>query len=105
MAASLASITGCRKSLESTIVPSRSVLVADAAYASAAIGASCSPKGSATKWSRSVRTSYPRSSARRAVSASSAPERIDSPTTPKRKSLVMPRACTAIGGLAGRNPT
>ena len=72
------------------MVPSRSVVVADAAAASATIGASWSPNGSATKWSRSVSTSYPRASARRAVSTRPSPDLIDSPTTPKRKFPAMP---------------
>jgi hypothetical protein len=40
-------------SLSSTIVPSRRVRVTPAAAISATVGASWSPKGSGTKWSRS----------------------------------------------------
>jgi hypothetical protein len=55
VAASLAKSSGCRKSLSSTRLPTRRDRVAPAAAVSATRGASCSPNGSGTKWSRGNR--------------------------------------------------
>src|SRR5712691_10352344 len=52
LAASWATIAGCRKSLHSTIVPTSSRSVTAAAAARALKGASCWPNAPAEKWSR-----------------------------------------------------
>src|SRR5215469_5994065 len=84
LAASCATMAGCRKSLESTRVPSRSRVVAAAAAARPLNGASCCPNAPAEKWSRSSSTSIPLSSTRRAKSSHARPCRTDSLTTPNR---------------------
>ena len=66
MAASLATMAGWRKSLASTIVPTRRVVVATAAAVRAGIGANWS-----RRWSAQVRVEYPRPSTFRASSAHS----------------------------------
>src|SRR5215472_16120057 len=84
LAASCARMAGCRKSLDSTRVPTRSRVVTAAAAARPLNGASCCPNGPAEKWSRSSRASIPPSSTRRAKSSHARPSRTDSLTTPNR---------------------
>src|SRR5215469_1156645 len=82
LAASCATIAGCRKSFDSTRVPTRSRVVTAAAAARPLNGASCCPNAAAEKWSRSSSVPIPPSSARRAKSSQSLPSRTDSRTIP-----------------------
>ena len=90
LAASCATMAGCRKSFDSTRVPTRSRVVTAAAAARALNGASCCPNAPAEKWSRSSSVPIPLSSTRRAKSSHSRPSATDSRTTPNRN-VPMPR--------------
>src|SRR5262249_20524600 len=81
-------IGGCRRSFDSTRVPTRRRVVTAAAAARALNGASCWPNAPAEKWSRSSREPTPASSAARAWSAHAGPFRTDSATIPNRTALV-----------------
>jgi len=109
LAASCATMAGCRKSFDSTMVPTRSRVVTAAAAARPLNGASCCPNAPAEKWSRSSSVPIPLSSARRAKSSHSRPSATDSRTTPNRnaamsRTLLRQPARRAAAEREVRNP-
>src|SRR2546427_6799219 len=94
VAASLASTSGCLKSLSNTRAATRSSLVASAAAMSAGTGASWSPK-----WSGMKKVEKPRSSALRARPAHASAEGAFETWMPKRKGR-----CAAMAGEASGGP-